>query len=386
MENKKTIHKKVLFLLWILLSFNVLHAQKHHTVLKDSLDGAFDLSDFLIYANGFIVVPTIITEPAVGGFGGAVAPIFLKKHAPVIDENGKKRFINPDITGGIGMYTANKSWLAGAFRSATLIKPKILYRGFAAYGDMNLSFYANNLPNQKDQEFKLNFKSTIFYTQWLKQFNNAKWSAGPQYLFLNSKINLPDLDLLPPFVNPKDIKSTISQLGAALQFDGRDNIFTPDKGIRIQTDFFWSDKALGSDYQAWRINLSAIGYYPLAKTLIGGLRIEGEQALGSPPFYLQPGINMRGIPAARYMGKTSIVSELEFRWDLYRRWSLMGFGGLASAFDDWDQAFAKPVVYSYGTGFRYLIARKFKLRMGVDVAKGPEEWAYYIVFGSNWMR
>ncbi|MNU10472.1 hypothetical protein D3C72_2576330 [compost metagenome] len=64
----------------------------------------------------------------------------------------------------------------------------------------------------------------------------------------------------------------------------------------------------------------------------------------------------------------------------------MGYGGLASAFNDWDQAFAKPVVYSYGTGFRYLLARKFKLRMGVDVAKGPEQWAYYIVFGSNWMR
>ncbi|MEN2486340.1 BamA/TamA family outer membrane protein [Flavobacterium sp. B11] len=386
MKNKKTTNKSVLFLLCMIVSFNFLNAQKHQTVLKDSLDGAFDLSDFLIYANGFIVVPTIITEPAVGGFGGAVAPIFLKKRAPVIEADGRKRFVNPDITGGIGMYTANKSWLAGAFRSATLVKPKILYRAFAAYGDMNLSFYANNLPNQKDEEFKLNFKSTIFYTQWLKQFNNAKWSAGPQYLFLNSKINLPDLDLPPPFVNPKDIKSTISQLGAAVQFDGRDNIFTPDKGIRLQTDFFWSDKALGSDYQAWRINLSAIGYYPLAKTLIGGLRIEGEQALGSPPFYLQPGINMRGIPAARYMGKTSIVSELEFRWDLYRRWSLMGFGGLASAFNDWDQAFAKPVVYSYGTGFRYLIARKFKLRMGVDVAKGNEEWAYYIVFGSNWMR
>lgn len=386
MKNKKTIHTKVLFLLWIILSFNVLSAQKHQVVFKDSLDGAFDLSDFLIYANGFLVVPTIVTEPALGGFGAAVAPVFLKKRPPVIEADGTKRLVNPDITGGLGMYTANKSWLAGAFRSATLVKSKILYRGFAAYGDMNLSFYANNLPNHNDEEFKLNFKSTIFYTQWLKQFNNAKWSAGPQYLFLNSKINLPDFNLPPPFVDPKDIKSTISQLGAALQFDGRDNIFTPDKGIRVQTDFFWSDKALGSDYQAWRINLSAIGYYPLAKTLIGGLRIEGEQALGSPPFYLQPGINMRGIPAARYMGKTSIVSELEFRWDLYRRWSLMGYGGLASAFNDWDQAFAKPVVYSYGTGFRYLIARKFKLRMGVDVAKGNEEWAYYIVFGSNWMR
>ncbi|MET0945146.1 MAG: BamA/TamA family outer membrane protein [Flavobacterium sp.] len=377
----------VLVNVFFFLSFQVMMGQKQHISLRDSLDHAVDLSDYIIYAHGFIVIPTIITEPALGGIGGAVAPIFLKKHAPVIDENGKKRFINPDITGGLGMYTGNKSWMAGAFRSSTLIKPKILYRVFAAYGDLNLSFY-ENMPSGDDIEFKLNFRSTMFYTQWLKQFKNAKWSAGPQYLFLNSDITLPDLNLnLPPsFVKPKDINSMVSQLGGALQFDGRDNIFTPDKGIRVQSDFFWSDKAIGSDYNSWRVNLSAIGYYPLSKKLIGGLRIEGEQAFGSPPFYLLPGINLRGIPAARYMGKTSLVTEAEFRWDLYRRWSLMGYGGLASAFNDWDQAFAKPVVYSYGTGFRYLLARKFKLRMGVDVAKGPEQWAYYIVFGSNWMR
>lgn len=386
MKNKKTTPKIILFLLWFLLSLNPINAQKQHISVKDSLDGAFDLSDYIIYAHGFIVVPTVITEPALGGIGGAIVPVFLKKHAPVVDENGKKRFINPDITGGIGMYTGNKSWMVGGFRSGTLIKPKILYRVMAGYGDMNLSFYANNRPNLPDQEFKLNFKSTIFYTQWLKQFNNPKWSAGPQYLFLNSKINLPDVNLPPPFVEPKDIKSTISQLGGAIQFDGRDNIFTPDKGIRLQSDFFWSDNILGSDYDAWRVNLSAIGFYPLTKKLIGGLRIEGEQAFGNPPFYLRPGINLRGIPAARYQGKTSIVTEAELRWDLYRRWSLMGYGGVASAFNDWDKAFAKPVVYSYGTGFRYLLARKFKLRMGVDVARGPEDWAYYIVFGSNWLR
>lgn len=385
MKKKRPTKNIFLFTLWFIISFNTLNAQKQHISIRDSIDGAIDLSDYIIYAHGFIVIPSIITEPALGGIGGAVAPIFLKKYEPVIEENGKKRFINPDITGGMGMYTGNKSWLVGAFRSATLIKPKILYRVMAAYDDMNLSFYSKR-TNLSDEEFKLNFRSVIFYTQWLKQFNNAKWSAGPQYLFLNSKINLPDFNLPPPFVEPKDIKSTVSQLGAAIQFDGRDNIFTPDKGMRFQSDFFWSDKALGSDYQSWRVNLSAIGYHPVTSNLIAGLRIEGEQAFGSPPFYLEPGINMRGIPAARYMGKTSLVSELELRWDVYRRWSLMGYGGLASAFDDWDQAFAKPVVYSYGTGFRYLLAKKFKLRMGIDVAKGPEQWAYYIVFGSNWMR
>jgi hypothetical protein len=43
-------------------------------------------------------------------------------------------------------------------------------------------------------------------------------------------------------------------------------------------------------------------------------------------------------------------------------------------------------VYGVGGGFRYLIARKFKLRMGVDIARGPEKWAYYIVFGNTWGR
>jgi hypothetical protein len=384
MKNKKRLQQIIFSSLFFVLSFTML-GQKPHISVKDSLDGAFDLSDYIIYAHGFIVVPTVITEPALGGIGGAVVPLFIKKHAPVIDKDGKKRMINPDITGAMGMYTGNKSWVAGAFRAGNLVKSRIMYRVGAGYGDVNMSFY-ENLPSGNDREFKLNFESFVFYTQVLKQFRNAKWSAGPQYFLLNSKINFPNLNDLPSFANVSDIKSTVSQLGGAIQFDGRDNIFTPDKGIRIQSDFFWSDNSIGSDYDAWRLNLSAIGYYPLTKKLIGGLRIEGEQAFGSPPFYLRPGINLRGIPAARYQGKTSIVTEAELRWDLYRRWSLMGYGGLASAFNDWDKAFAKPVVYSYGTGFRYLLARKFKLRMGIDVAKGNEDWAYYVVFGSNWLR
>jgi hypothetical protein len=385
MKNTKFFRKLFLINFFFLLSITTVNAQKQHISLRDSIDGAIDLSDYIIYAHGFIVVPTLITEPALGGIGGAVLPIFLKKHDPIIDENGKKRFIDPDITGAMGRYTGNKSWGAGAFRAGSFIKSKIMYRVGAGYGDVNMSFY-ENMPSGKDKEIDLNFRSFFFYARVMKQFRNAKWSAGPQYFLMDSKINFPDLANLPVFANAKDINSTVSQLGAALQFDGRDNIFTPDKGIRLQSDFFWSDKAIGSDYQAWRLNLSAIGYYPLTKKLIGGLRLEGEQAFGSPPFYLRPGINLRGIPAARYQGKTSIVTEGELRWDLYRRWSLMGYGGVASAFDNWDKAFAKPVVYSYGTGFRYLLARKFKLRMGIDVAKGNEDWAYYVVFGSNWLR
>lgn len=386
MKKTNQLRKVSLFLIVFMTITMAGQDKEHkHISMKDSLDGAFDLSDYIIYAHGFIVVPTLITEPALGGIGGAVLPLYLKKHDPIIDANGKKRFIDPDITGAMGMYTGNKSWAVGAFRAGSFIKSRILYRVGGGYGDVNMSFY-ENLPNGKDKEIDLNFKSFAFYARVMKQFRNGKWSAGPQYLLLDSKVNFPDLNDLPSFAKLSDVKSVVSQLGGAIQFDGRDNIFTPDKGMRFQFDFFWSDNTIGSDYDAWRLNLSAIGYYPITKKLIGGLRLEGEQALGNAPFYLRPGINLRGIPSARYQGKASVVTEAELRWDLYRRWSLMGYGGLASAFNDWNKAFAKPVVYSYGTGFRYLIARKFKLRMGVDVARGPEDWAYYVVFGSNWLR
>jgi len=41
-------------------------------------------------------------------------------------------------------------------------------------------------------------------------------------------------------------------------------------------------------------------------------------------------------------------------------------------------------VWNAGGGFRYLTAREFGLQMGVDVARGPEQWAIYVVFGNSW--
>ncbi|MXV51157.1 BamA/TamA family outer membrane protein [Pedobacter sp. HMF7647] len=377
----------IVFALIVLMQRTAIAQEKHKISFKDSLDGAFDLSDYMINAHGFIAVPTIITEPALGGIGGALIPVFLKPVPPVIDSvNGKLRISPqpPDITGGIGMYTANNSWMAGAFRSGTFQKARIRYRIFAGYGDINMSFY-KNLPIVGDQEFKLNLKTIPVYLLVLKQFNNIKWSAGLQYMLVNTKV-APDGGNLPDFVKNKEINSMVSQLGGQIQYDNRDNIFTPDKGIRVETDFFWSDKVLGSDYNSWLINYSGIGYTPIAKKLTGGLRIEGAQAINDPPFYLKPFVNLRGVPTMRYQGNATLLSEAEFRWDLYRRWSAVFYGGIAEAYDKWSEMFDDPLVYSYGTGFRYLIARKFKLRMGVDVARGPEDWAYYVVFGSSWFR
>lgn len=37
-------------------------------------------------------------------------------------------------------------------------------------------------------------------------------------------------------------------------------------------------------------------------------------------------------------------------------------------------------------GFRYLVARRYGLHMGLDVAGGPNSTVFYVVFGSAWLH
>lgn len=103
------------------------------------------------------------------------------------------------------------------------------------------------------------------------------------------------------------------------------------------------------------------------------------------PFYLLPGLNMRGVPSARFQGTSTNVLQTEQRYDFTTRWSGVVFRGVAKAYERLKESCGDAdLVYNYGVGFRYLIARAFKLRMGIDVAWSNEDFGYYIVFGSFW--
>jgi len=143
---------------------------------------------------------------------------------------------------------------------------------------------------------------------------------------------------------------------------------------------------IGSDYDFWRLNYYIYGYKSLSKKFVLGMRFDGQQSLGDAPFYLLPYIDTRGIPIEKYQGRADVLAEMETRWDVVERWSAVAFGGTGKAFDKWSEFKNSAWIFSYGAEFRYLIARKFKLRVGIDVAHGRGTWAYYIIFGSNWLK
>jgi hypothetical protein len=356
------------------------------SMFRDSLDGAFDFSNFLIDVHGFVPIPFLVTEPALGGFGGGLGLMFLNKQPPMIDtirSQVKIIPIAPTITGLAALYTVNDTWLIGAMRSGMWRKIRTKYRIVGGYANVNLSFYRTLAGEER--EFELNFRTVPLSGYLMKQFKGTAWSAGIQYLYLQSKLSAKS-GALPDFISDQEINSLVSMPGLLVEFDNRDNIFTPNKGIKFLTSFGWSDNAFGSDYDYTNLNVYAYVYHPFSKKVIGGLRYEMQQVFDDPPFYLLPYIDLRGIPVARYQGNIFSVLEGEIRWDFVPRWSAVFFGGTGKAYDTWSEFDDSDYESSGGIGFRYLMARKFKLRMGVDVARGPEQWAYYIVMGSAWKK
>ncbi len=350
--------------------------------MRDTLDGKLDLSSFLLDANGFIPVPVIITEPALGGFGAAIAPVFLSPKKNVPKNMG---YVAPDITAAFGMYTANGSWAAGGGRIGSFPKAGIKYRAFAGYADINMSFY-REVPGAGEQEFAFNIESVPVFLSISKRISKQQVYLGAQYFLASNKLSPRFQKDLPESIDEKAFDSQIAGLGFFLDWDRRDNFFTPDKGGYTNLSYNMNDAWTGSDYTYQRLGWFLHYFLPVQRQWISGFRLETNVAFGDPPFYALPTISMRGVPAARYQGYTTALLETEQRFDFNRRWSGVAFGGYGKAMQR-DQAFGEgQSVYNFGGGFRYLISRVFRVRAGIDVAKGPDSWGWYIVFGHAWAR
>jgi hypothetical protein len=74
------------------------------------------------------------------------------------------------------------------------------------------------------------------------------------------------------------------------------------------------------------------------------------------------------------------------RWQFFNRFSIVGFSGYGAAWNDFERYDKTLTAWTGGVGFRYELARKYGLHMGLDVAFGPDAPIIYVQFGSAWMR
>ena len=361
----------------------------------DPQDGMFDTSHWLAERKGFFPIPIIITEPAVG-FGLGAGLLFL--HDPLagktpegetfdpqnVDEEG--RLIPPSVSGLFGAYTENDSWFVGGAHMGVWKNDNIRYLGVLAQASANLKFFGlDSGTGSSSSGLNFNIEPTIFLQQIKFRLRDSDFFAGIEYLLLDSSIKFDFTGSLPIEIPSQTFDSRSASVSLILDYDSRDTLFTPNRGISARLKGSFYREAFGSD-QAFEKYDAYIRYFtPLTKSLVLGLRGDYKTLDGRAPFYQYPFVDLRGIPVMRYQGENVAVGEAEFRWNVTFRWSLIVFGGVGLTEGvDFLPRSSDDTVYSKGLGFRYFVARRFGAHAGIDVAKGPEDTALYLTFGQAW--
>lgn len=361
----------------------------------DPIDGKFDVGDYLAEnAYGFLPVPVLITEPAVG-YGGGVVGLFLheseeakekRKALALKSVDGGAKLLTPAIT-LVGAIATDNGTKAGMLAHRhTWGKDSIRYQGALFYGDVYMNFYAPfSQSNAQGVELEMQGYGVMQKLQF-RVSDSPLFIGAAQRLFSPTfKVGEPNRasDILKRWVNTSPF---VSGLGLNLEYDTKNAFLYPTEGGDYTLEYTMFNGVVGSDYDFNLLAASGIHYFPLGDSFNLGFKglfneVFTDERFLPPPAY--PFIDLRGIPRNRYQGNVTASVEAQLTWKMTPRWSLLTFGGGGAAASSTSGLFSDDIQYAYGVGFRYLIARRYGLHSGVDIATSRDDNAIYFQVGTG---
>lgn len=334
-------------------------------------------------------IPILITEPAIGeGIGLTLALFHPVKQGKVVDtriatpesiaEVPDSRAAPPVVTAVAGAYTNNDTWFAGLGHVNNWRNDAIRYTGALAKARVNSRIYLLNLPVRFSMETDLIFQELTF------RIGHSDFMLGGGLIYLDARNRFG----LGQRVDEEDERFALDfkdiAVSAKLAYETRDNIMNPTSGQLVELAVLRYDEAFGGSFDYWSWKAKALSFHSLTQKLTLGLRLQFASIGGKPPFFAYPYVKLRGIPALRYQDKMAGVAEIEGRYLLAPRWEVSAFTGLGYVSDDIPLFDNPDKLYNFGVGARYKVFDAHNVWLGIDVARGPEDWNYYVQVGQAW--
>lgn len=348
---------------------------------RDPEDGRFDLSEWLLDRKGVLPVPLVISEPALG-VGGGVVGLFFRESMRERGEKAKEtgRIAPPDIfaAGAGGTDNGTRAAVLGGMVSSE--DGRYRWRGGVVKPDVNLEFFGAG-GRGPGRQFNMQGLASIQHGM-VRMGESDTWLVGRwNYFDLKNRF---DPGVPGGVVGTFEGSNTASGLGLSLETDTRDTIFTASRGFKGGLDLTFYDPKIGSDQRFQAYRAYAFGYWPLAKSLVVGARADTRAANGEVPFYLLPFVEMRGVPLLRLQDRRTALVETELRWNVDARWAAVGFLGAGRAWGTNTNFSEGTDTVTKGVGFRYQIARRLGMSVGVDWAWSTQDHGWYLIMGTAW--
>ena len=279
---------------------------------KDPEDGKLDLTAGGEQGAGFFPIAIPFNEPATGpGLVLALGYFHPTKGAPAA--SSEDAATPPTVTFGAVAGTTNGTWFAAGGHHHVWKEDTIRYLGAIGGGSANLTFFGfGDQDTSEDEGIDFNIKALGLVQQAKFRIAELPVFVGTKYIFATTDTTF-DADTEDVLTGESDLAG----LSALVEYDTRDTVFTPNKGMQATVDLTWYSEALGGDFdfgfrrhRGRRAVLCAAvreaarrSRLPLPRALRGDLRdratLQDRRALERPRFHRRGACGDRARELAR---------------------------------------------------------------------------------------
>ncbi len=177
-----------------------------------------------------------------------------------------------------------------------------------------------------------------------------------------------------PYFYDERLKYTATGIGAVVEYDSRDFIPNPWRGIYAAAEATIYPKGLGDCGKTlWRMSLTADFYQRLWPSGILAVDLYGEyNTQGTPwPMLARMGGSrrMRGYYEGRYTDNGMITAQVELRQKIWRRIGCTLWGGAGNVFPEFSRINLRHTLPNYGVGLRWELKKRVNVRIDYGFGK-----------------
>ena len=190
----------------------------------------------------------------------------------VADSKGSTRHVAPSVSALALAATENGTWFAGGGHFGIWRQDTIRYTGAAGYGSINMDYYGTG-GELSGRPVEFNTEAFIFIQELQFRLWESPFFAGAGYTLLDTQ-NVFDTSSLIPIPGLPDINFDLRSAGLSLMlnYDSRDNLFTPSSGLDAAIKVGLYGDTWGGDDDFTKYSAYAKYYHCLGDKWVLGLR------------------------------------------------------------------------------------------------------------------
>lgn len=197
-----------------------------------------------------------------------------------------------------------------------------------------------------------------------------------------SYVNIKKIDD-PAYLQGQAMSYTFTGIGLSLQYDSRDFIPNPQKGIYAMAEVTSYPRFLGTyDKTRMRTTLIFDTYHRLWESGILATDIYGRFNGKNTPWILREQLGgstrMRGYYAGRYIDNNILSCQAELRQRIYKRIGCTVWGGCGTVFPSFGEFNWKNILPTYGVGLRWEFKHRVNIRIDYGFGKNSSGFIFNI--------